>query len=145
MAIQEWWSDLPTNLRLCDDLYEVDITDALENNKSAPKAIIFSFIRSILFKIYGCVLDIKCRSTGSEGRDSESISHDKKSSLYHRATLRAAERCCEQLLSIIIRMFTLQQDMLPCKLITLVQIKYHIYIYGLMNGCECSLTVIVLL
>ena len=123
MAIQEWWNGLPTHLRLCDDLYEVDVTDGLEHNKSVAKAIIFSFVRSILFKIYSCVLDIKSRSTASEGRDSESISYNQKSSLYHRATLRAAERSVEQLLSIIIRMFTLQQDMLPCKLIVLIQIK----------------------
>ncbi|KAI7849003.1 hypothetical protein BDC45DRAFT_293739 [Circinella umbellata] len=112
-AIQEWWSDLPIYLRLCDDLYEMDLNDVLENNESAPKAIIFSFIQSILFKIYGCVLDIKRRSTGLQERSSENNSHDKNNSLYHRATLHAAERSCEHLLSTIIRMFTLQQDMLP--------------------------------
>ena len=120
-AVRDWWSNLPLFLRLCDDPYSENAMDAIEKNKSVPKALIFSFMHSILLKIDTCVLGVvDISSSGMEEDDNDdekesSISCDEKLLLYNRAKSNAKIRSCELLLSTITCIVSSEKDVLSCK------------------------------
>ncbi|KAI9243624.1 hypothetical protein BDA99DRAFT_317350 [Phascolomyces articulosus] len=115
-TIQNWWDELPSRLRLCDSLYAKDAKDLAERNNSIPKAIVFAFVHSILFKIYACVLEMKSSlldiQDDGDG-DDQNIIHSERILLCRRAMSNATEQSYELLLSTIRQIFSLHQDILP--------------------------------
>ncbi|KAI7849002.1 hypothetical protein BDC45DRAFT_521709 [Circinella umbellata] len=140
-AIRDWWNDLPVFLRLCDDPYAENAMDAIEKNTSVPKALIFSFIHSILLKIDACVLDVvNLSSCGMEDYDDDakesSISYDEKILLYNRAKSNAKIRSCELLLSTVIGIVSSKRDVfsflfefLSRVMYTMLTISYYLSDY----------------
>ncbi|KAI9485125.1 hypothetical protein BDB00DRAFT_851140 [Zychaea mexicana] len=117
-TIRDWWSELPACLRLCDDLYAEDAEAAIEQNNSVAKAIVFSFVHSILFRIYAFVLDLDIEAASNDDDnsivgDGGNTCQDEKKLLFNRAKSSATVRSCELVLRTVTRMFTLHEDVLP--------------------------------
>ncbi|KAI9485124.1 hypothetical protein BDB00DRAFT_851138 [Zychaea mexicana] len=136
-TIQDWWTALPTHLRLCDDLYGNDAVNAVEKNESIPKAVIFSFVHSILLKIYTFVLEmeyIPSRRAALEQDDGDDMTPlNEKTHLYNRARSSARIQSCELLIGAVKRIFTLHDDIFPFMLEFISRM-----LYALLTVSNCS-------
>ncbi|KAI8142956.1 hypothetical protein BJV82DRAFT_112960 [Fennellomyces sp. T-0311] len=106
-AIRDWWNELPSNLRLCDELYPEHAVEMIDKNNSVAKAVIFCFVHSILLKVYICVLNLPATTL---------LCTDEQKKLFEDHTkFGANSRSCELVLRTVTRMFRIQEDMRPRK------------------------------
>ncbi|KAI9261433.1 hypothetical protein BDA99DRAFT_511354 [Phascolomyces articulosus] len=107
--IRDWWSDLPPHLRLCDNLYAVNAMEMTKRNTSVVKAVIFSFVHSILLKMWIYLLSVSPDTYTT----SMKLSDNDKRLLCRETQFNTSIRSCELLLSTMTRLFHLHDDIVP--------------------------------
>ncbi|KAG2222448.1 hypothetical protein INT45_009460 [Circinella minor] len=106
-VIRNWWDELPRHLRLCDGLYAVNAMEMTKRNTSVVKTIVFSFIHSILLKMWIFLLNSSADTTVT------SIKEDDTSIFCRKTQVDSSIQSCELLLSSMTRLFQLHDDIVP--------------------------------
>ena len=129
-VIRDWWNELPRHLRLCDDLYATNAMEITKRNTSVVKTIVFSFVHSILLKMWIYLLN---SSEDTIVTPIKEPVNDGSSIFCRKTQVDSSIRSCELLLSSVIRLFHLHDDIVPCKIFLVYIEIYHLcqgqYIY----------------
>ena len=108
-AIREWWANIPSSLRLCDDIYGEDAAIALAQNKSVPKAAIFSLAHSSMIRVYTCMINPK-----TDSGDKWSTNKEIMAVLSEKA-ISIVLRSCDHMLSAVLQMLSSYEVLPPCE------------------------------
>ncbi|KAI8141089.1 hypothetical protein BJV82DRAFT_187955 [Fennellomyces sp. T-0311] len=105
-TISEWWSSLPSNLRIRDDYYAEDIDKAVSGCKSMAAVMMFAYLHANIIQVHTCL--IMPRPSSDDAQSSDEILNQVRNK-----ALSTVLRSCDLVLSAVTNIVTSSELDIP--------------------------------